>query len=160
MTGDPKNERRVREFAEVAARYCSWVESEPGDPHEEMHTIRKLLAELHIAGLQIPDLGLGEEVERTLKHIDYKTVKNRFEGLPVIGYWDVFDPLVGEEPVYNELPDDLADIYVDLKNGQIFYDRGQTVEAVWDWRFHFEIHWGAHLTGAQRAIHSYCSGDI
>ncbi|HNC43525.1 MAG TPA: DUF5063 domain-containing protein [Acidobacteriota bacterium] len=28
-------------------------------------------------------------------------------------------------------------------------------EAAWEWRFLFEIHWGQHLTGAQRALHWY-----
>lgn len=72
-------------------------------------------------------------------------------------YWDVFDPLKLEEndPVYWQLPDDLADIYRDIKDNLNLFEAGHIVEAVWEWRFSFRTHWGQHLLGAQRALHSY-----
>jgi hypothetical protein len=88
---------------------------------------------------------------------DWKLVSNRFQKLPVDGYWDVFDPLKEEPAVYNTLFDDLSDIYRDLKEGLLLFTKGQVVEAVWDWRFNFTTHWGNHLTGAQRVIQSYFS---
>jgi hypothetical protein len=79
--------------------------------------------------------------------------------MPSDGYWDVFAPLNEEdtESVFNSLADDLADIYRDLKRGLLLYNQGHIVEAIWEWRFNFDIHWGTHLVGAQRAIHSYFS---
>lgn len=73
---------------------------------------------------------------------------DRFSNLPVNGYWDVFDPLLEaeKEPVWNSLADDLADIYQDIKEDLVLFDAGQVEEAVWQWRFHFLIHWGKHLT--------------
>ncbi|MBD2451990.1 DUF5063 domain-containing protein [Nostoc sp. FACHB-152] len=59
------------------------------------------------------------------------------------------------EPTGNFL--NLTDIYLDLKKGLILYEHSYFIEALWEWRFHFEIHWGAHLVGAQRAIHNYFS---
>lgn len=84
---------------------------------------------------------------------------SRFQNLPVDGYWDVFYPLEleKEEPIFNMLSDDLSDIYRDLKDGLVLYKKGKITEAVWEWKLHFDIHWGAHLTGAQRAIHNYFS---
>lgn len=71
-------------------------------------------------------------------------------------YWTVFDPFELEEPVAPILQDDFADIYKDLKNGLVIFDRGSergVVDAVWQWRFDFENHWGRHVVEALRALH-------
>ena len=159
MVDKRKIEPAVEAFAEIVQRYCSWAESPSGVPRDEMLTARKFLAELHLSVLNLPDLGLGEDTNDVLSSDERKSVYGRFQNFPVNGYWDVFDPLKEEAPVFNAIPDDLSDIYGDLKEGLLLYNRGQIVEAVWEWRFNFEIHWGAHLTGAQRAIHSYFSNE-
>jgi hypothetical protein len=153
-------ESAVEAFAEVAQRYCSWAEQRPsGEPRDEMQTARKLLIELHRAVIDLPDLGPGEDTKDAVSADEWRSVQGRFQKLPVKGYWDVFNPLEEEAPVFNTLSDDLSDIYRDLKEGLLLYARGQVVEGVWEWRFNFEIHWGAHLTGAQRAIHAYFSNE-
>ena len=159
MANDLKIEPAVESFAEIAQRYCSWAESPSGEPRDEMQTARKLLLELHRAAIVLPDLGPGEDTEDAVSADECNSVRVRFQKLPVYGYWDVFNPLEEEAPVFNTLPDDMSDIYLDLKEGLLLYARRQIVEAVWEWRFNFEIHWGAHLTGAQRAIHAYFSNE-
>lgn len=74
--------------------------------------------------------------------------------LPFDLYWDVFDPLAmpPDEPVAYSLIDDVADIRADLRRGLDLFDRGYPAAACWSWRFHFRIHWGEHLVGAQRAL--------
>ena len=152
----------VELFAEVAKRYCSWAEGPTHEPHEDMVFARKVLAELHLAVLDLPDNCPDSDTEDKISHEMWQAVCARFSELPVDGYWDVFDPLVKDkdEPVFNTLWDDLSDIYRDVKEGLLLYEDGKTEEAIWEWRFNFTIHWGAHLTGAQRAIHSYFSGII
>jgi hypothetical protein len=52
--------------------------------------------------------------------------------------------------------DDLADIYRDLKNGLRLFDLGTqdaTLQAIWDWRFGYENHWGSHLMQALVTVH-------
>jgi hypothetical protein len=159
MMNDLRIEPVIKAFAEIAQRYCSWAESPSGELRDEMQTARKFLAELHQAVIDLPDLGPGDDTEDTISADEWKSVCGRFQELPVNGYWDVFNPLEEEAPVFNTLSDDLSDIYRDLKEGLLLYARGQVVEAVWEWRFNFEIHWGAHLTGAQRAIHAYISNE-
>lgn len=155
MVNELRIEPAVESFAEIARRYCAWAESPPGEPRDDMKTARKLLIELHRAAILLPDLGPGEDTEDAISADELKAVCGRLQKLPVYGYWDVFNPFEEEAPVFNTLPDDMSDIYRDLKEGLLLYARGQVVEAVWEWRFNFEIHWGAHLTGAQRAIHAY-----
>ena len=159
MVNGLKIEPAVETFAEIAQRYCSWAESPFGESRDEMLTARRLLAELHRAAIDLPDMGPGEDTEDAVSADGWAAVRGRFLRLPVDGYWDVFNPLEEEAPVFNSLADDLSDIYRDLKEGLLLYARGQVVEAVWEWRFNFEIHWGAHLTGAQRAVHAYFSNE-
>jgi hypothetical protein len=153
-------EPAITAFAEIARQYCSWAESAFTEPLHEMLMARKLLAELHVAVLKLPDLGPGEGSVDILFFDKWDAVCSHFQKLPVNEYWDVFDPLKDVAPILNTLFDDLTDIYRDLKEGLLLYNRGQVTEAVWEWRLKFGIHWGAHLTGAQRAIHSYLSKDI
>lgn len=49
-------------FIDVARRYCAWVESKPEEPLPEIQRARRLLAELHLAALNLPDIGVGEDV--------------------------------------------------------------------------------------------------
>ena len=152
------NKTAIDEFVDIARRYCAWAEAAAGNPQQEMYQAREFLAELHLAVVRLPDADF-EDSERkdAVTYDEWKKVLERFSGLPVDGYWDVFDPLKEEEKesLWNSLADDLADIYRDLKTYLQLYDAGYTEEAVWQWRFNFLIHWGQHLTGAQRAIHSY-----
>lgn len=148
----------IADFAFIVERYCSWAESPFSEPDQEMQAARKLLAELHLAALNLPeDLDCGEEVEAPQFSDEWEIVCKRFRGLPVDIYWDIFDPLEEDQPIANTLWDDLTDIYRDLKKGLWIYKQGLIIEAVWEWKFGFQVHWGAHLTGAQRAIHSYFS---
>jgi hypothetical protein len=150
------NQAALDEFVGIARRYCAWAESSAGDPPQEMYQVREFLAELHLAVVRLPETDFDDsERKDAVSHDDWKKVLERFSNLPVVEYWDVFDPLEEKEPLWNSLADDLADIYRDVKRDLLLFDAGHVDEAVWQWRFHFLIHWGQHLTGAQRAIHSY-----
>jgi uncharacterized protein DUF5063 len=77
---------------------------------------------------------------------------------PYALYWDVYDPtkLEPDDPVAGSLADDLADIYRDLQDGLRDWghqDVDRRRNALWQWRFSFESHWGAHAVDAIRAIH-------
>ncbi|MFL6374347.1 MAG: DUF5063 domain-containing protein [Pyrinomonadaceae bacterium] len=160
MAGVSKVELRsaADRFAAVARRYCEWAEAFPTDADQDLVVARELLAELHLAVLRLPDDCLSSESPDGLVNAEeWKQRYARFEALPVKSYWKVFDALVLEEPVFNTLADDLSDIWRDVKEGLLLYESGEFEEAVWEWRFNYEIHWGRHLLGAQYAIYSYLS---
>src|SRR5262249_48569314 len=77
--------------------------------------------------------------------------------LPVDYYAEVFDPSVipTEVPVIASIADDIADIYRDVVSGLGAYQVGRRAQAIWEWRFGFEHHWGGHATGAIRALHAW-----
>ena len=147
-------------FAEVARRYCSWVEGELGDRDDEMRRVRLLLAELHLAAAELPDLGIGKNIDAvSISHDEWSQFFKKFGALPVNSYFDVFNPLQEEEPVINSLADDLADIYRDLKAGLSLFEAKHPIDAAWEWRFSFQTHWGQHLVAAQRVIHEYLADE-
>ena len=151
-----KSSTAINKFVRIARRYCAWAEASAGDPRQEMRQARELLAELHLAVLKLPETEFGESQRASIFNInDWKEILERFRNLPVDVYWDVFDPLAERESLWNSLANDLADIYSDVKSDLLLFDAGHKDEAVWQWRFNFLIHWGRHLTSAQRAIHSY-----
>jgi Domain of unknown function (DUF5063) len=151
----------IKLFADVARQYCAWAEGEFCRPQEEMQHARKLLAELHLAVMGLPDLEIEKDDEDAtrLSHDEWSHIFQKFVSLPIESYWDVFNPLEEREPILNSLADDLADIYRDVKRGLVLYEAHHSLDAAWDWRFNFQIHWGHHLVGAQRAIHEYLSGE-
>jgi len=52
--------------------------------------------------------------------------------------------------------DDLADIYHDLQMGLHHWQSGTPQgreTAAWEWRLHYEFHWGDHLFRAMTTVH-------
>lgn len=71
-------------------------------------------------------------------------------------YYEVFNPLKKERPVTASLGDDLADIYVDLKEGLEMWSRRtktSKIDALNVWHINFEVHTGNHIVSALRAVH-------
>ena len=155
---DEQTKIKVENFAEIVRRYCVWAESQFVEIEVEMQTAQIILAELNYFVLELPDDDSDDEIKlEDVSTEQWKAVQNRFRSLPVDGYWTIFDPSKVEEKesVYTELSDDLADIYRDIKYGLLLFDAGHFSEAIWEWKFHFRIHWGRHLLNAQKVIYSW-----
>jgi Domain of unknown function (DUF5063) len=152
----------IKLFADIAYKYCIWAESELRQPQEEMQNARQLLAELHLVVIGLPNL---EIIEKACENADRirndkgSGIFQKFSNLPIKSYWDVFNPLEDTDPIVSSLADDLTDIYLDVKKGLVLFESSYPWDAAWEWRFNFQIHWGRHLVGAQRAIHEYLSGE-
>jgi hypothetical protein len=138
------------EFARAATAYCAWIESVKADTPIEnrLVTTRELLLELYAAGTQLPldpESGLSLEVPRSQP-----------SGWPGFdehdAYWETFDP-AQDTIVGASLTDDVMDIYADVARGLALWNQDHRVEAVWEWRFHFDIHWGDHAVDALRVLH-------
>lgn len=149
----------LTDFSEVARLFCDWAEkgsltSEQAQQH---------LADLHACILRVQLLtpeGEGD-CEDFLTNEDWKRIYNRFQTLEPHIYRNVYDPLEDQPGVdIAPLADDLADIYRDVKEGLVLFDRGLFEEAIWQWRYNFQIHWGRHLTAALTALHAHTAGPL
>lgn len=72
-------------------------------------------------------------------------------------YWEVFDPYVEDELVRGSLSDDVLDVYYDVQRGLTLWDADHKDSAIFEWRFHLDIHWGDHAVDALRALHRACN---
>ena len=152
----------IRNFVEVARKFCAWAEAEPTPAKTEAKTAIRLLADLTSAIMAIPNLGCGEDVEEErISEFEWSRIYKRFGSLPFNHYSTFFSPAKFHEqkPVVGDLADDLADVYRDIKAGFWLYDHGHTTEAVWTWRNGFQTHWGRHATNALYALHAWWADE-
>jgi hypothetical protein len=161
-------------FAPLARAFCQHLDDLSAlVPEAFLGSAHVLLPQLYAAALALPPTGVlfdpgtdEEDDDAPLAHepdLDrgsHEEWTARFHVLQgLIGdhdfYREIFDPYAphSDTEVMGSLADDLLDIYRDLRSGLRKWDRGETGEALWEWRFNFEIHWGEHVTGALRALH-------
>lgn len=153
-------EPALNNFAEVARRYCDWVEGEFRDPRQALREARLLLAELQLAAVRLPTTdSVGEEEAIGLSPEEWSHFFRKFSDLPLNGYWDVSNPIEETKPTFHSLADDLAEIYQQVKAGLSLFDKQHYAESAWEWRFNFQVNWGRHLVSAQRALYQYLSDE-
>ena len=154
--------KETKDFLGTARLYCVYIESTNKTDREFLAESQSLLLSLYQQATILPWTTLEheeefhnklskEEFEKVLKRIDEKIGDNRF-------YREVFDPTdeLDKETVCGDLVDDLGDIYKDIKYGLMIFDLGTMAsreDAVWNFKFGFEKHWGRHAIGALKTIH-------
>ncbi|WP_372526157.1 DUF5063 domain-containing protein [Piscinibacter sp.] len=152
-------------FSHEARRFIEWAD---GSASPEKLTapvaLRRVLA-LYAAALELPQpwcegVSGGSGAEPALAE-RLRAVRGRAAAIPLQHYSEIFSPLVlrPEEPVVGDLADDLVDIYRDVATGLCLYDAGSVDDAIWQWGFNFQIHWGEHASSAVRALHRYLSQE-
>ena len=155
----PDQVERVDAFATAAEAYCRWVEGDARDPVQDAAMARALTAELFRRAVDLPHMFESDLDAPDIGADDYQRIYRRLGSLPFNYYSECFNPLVvpAEEPVTADLADDLADIWRDVKSGLLVYRTGKRAAAGWQWRFHFEAHWGHHAAAAMYALQSWFS---
>lgn len=149
-----ENYESVVPFVEAAKSYVDMIESRPPDSTDFLRSVEGPLARLVASAIELPD------AEPTLSEPAPRDTRVPEGLLELIGdadiYWDIFDPaktLVEPEVGAGSLTDDLGDVYLDLKRGLALWDRALAADAVWEWKFGFQTHWGLHAIRALRVIH-------
>jgi hypothetical protein len=157
----PQSHDSVEAFRDIAASYCALVERvEDFERDEIFRRLGSLLPQMIYAATQLPELEPASEVEAP--EISRAAWSERFGALnSTLGelgdYWTTMAVAGPDEPevVYLPLADDLADIWRDLSGGlSLLASGGNVADAVWEWRFLFQVHWGAHAVEALRAVHA------
>jgi len=157
-------EASLKSFREPAEEFCRIVEAaSEGAPLEFLMRLRPILPQLHLAALRLPRVDVDEwEGDPEIPHRSDKDWGLLYERLKkVLGqydlYWTVFDARkYNEEAMHDSLADDLADIYYELTSPIKAASCGIPVGCVlWELRFSFYSHWGAHLVSAAKAMHDY-----
>lgn len=157
----------VSHFAKSAQEFCSLLEKSASvSDREFVQQAAYLLATLYAAGLSLPTLdNEPEEQQASIEDTSFEhTSEIERQTGQKLGkhnlYWEFYDPYDQSNPLTTTLSDDLSDIYGDIKRGLIAYQKGtarSVSAAVWEWKFHFIIHWSDHAVDALRAIHRIVS---
>ncbi len=145
----------VTAFVEQARRFCEFIER-AGDLALDLRlaAARERLLLLYQAGLQLPNVDPPEDVDAGPSPAR-PTSWPGFDRLET--YWEVFDPYERDDLVASSLSGDLLDVYNDVRRGLDLWDRDVPGEAaIWEWRFHLDVHWGDHAVDAIRALHRAC----
>lgn len=149
----------VSEVSFIAAvrAYCEWVDSEPRAPEEEARLALRLLSRLYYEALLLPAEDCRSDIAgRRISHDEWMKKHRRFASMPFQYYQEYLHPSsLDDEGLMGDVADDLADIHRDLLDALSLYDAGHLVEALWEFRESFRIHWGNHAVGAINAIHRY-----
>lgn len=145
-------------FVAQAEAYCAFVEQAAAlGLGERLRLARVRLLDLYRAGLDLPDVDPGDD---EFEPFDAERPKD-WPGFGAFElYWEASDPYQMHDPGCGELSDGVIDVYCDVAEGLHHWRAGHWREAAWTWRFHFDIHWGAHAVGALRALHHALRRDV
>ena len=163
----PRSEFRqaiARRFGDEARRFVAWADGGSTPALDAPLALRHVVA-LYAAALELPQpwserVSHGDAPEPPGLAARLAAVRSRAGTLPLQHYSEIFSPLVmADEPVVGDLADDLADIYREVAIGLHLLDAGFVDDAIWQWGFAFQVHWGEHASSAIRALHCYLSRD-
>ena len=141
---------KATEFYELANEYCRFIVGNEITADSVSH-LMELLMKLYISVMNLPET--EPESIASLSEIT-EAVPIRFaEQIPTT-YWEIFDPYADKDSVCGDLTEDLSDIAADLRNGMKEYEAGRFGNAVFEWKFGLNNHWGQHIVDALRALHA------
>ncbi len=154
---------KLRHFIDLARQYRLLMEEQqPVSPTVFLPQMQLLLAALYSAALKLDWIDLQSDVDYELEKIDLEKILEAVA--EKIGdyryYWSVFDPADMQDtaPGCGDLLDDLGDIYKDLQYSLRVFDlhtADSQENALWEFKFDFEKHWGFHCINALRALHFF-----
>jgi hypothetical protein len=151
------------EFVTVAKEYCAYIENVSNYKRNNfVRVMSSLLPLLYYKASLLPQTEPIYE-EGNIKHVTeeyYIALNLRIKDL--LGEHDafpeVFDSRISEtdEQFSASIAEYLSDIYQDLKDFTMLYQKGQVEEmndALWECTLNFQEFWGIRLANAIRAIH-------
>lgn len=142
--------KEVDEFFVSALNYCNIVENlNSNNGNNKIKNLLVSLLDLYSKALYLPDVEPEEDEVSDIELSVPQIISDEYNH-----YWKVFNPYHLDAPVGASLSDDILDIYKDVKRGIILYEKNEYAEAIWEWKFNFEIHWGSHAIDGIRALHS------
>ena len=151
------------DFYDNAGDFCAFIETTKNET-DYMNELKIRLLKLYELGTNLPwvDLQSNVDYDDKLSDVEFKKVLDTIANK--IGekrfYWHVFNSTNenDKQAVCGDLVDDLGDIYKDLKYSILIFNLNQSEckeNAVWQFKFDFDSHWGDHCINALNAIHFF-----
>lgn len=167
IPNEPIYSRHVLEFLAVAHEFCVFIEkSEAKETTEIVSVLQKMNPLLHLKGALLPEVEVmnPEANERFVIEEQWEQVFNNLRQKfgPNDEFWG-FDPAEYgyDEPRKLSLAESFADVYQDLKDFTILYQKNSKAakeNAVSECKLLFETHWGIRLMNASIQLHTILFG--
>ncbi len=141
----------IKAFYNLANAYCCFI-LENELTIDCIPSLMEQLMKLYISAMNLPDAESEERSHYTGSYKDRSSIRIN-DQLPQF-YWEVFDPFVQEDSVCGDIAEDLSDIAVDLQSGIREFEAGRMGNAVFEWKFGLNSHWGNHTIDVLRALHA------
>lgn len=111
--------KEAEAFVKMASEFCHLIENFTlSSESDKVMNLLRTISSLYAAALTLPESDLAEEkitvLDFALPDINLGDIAD---------YWALFDPYTDEEPVACSLNDDLQDIYRDVKEGLMMYQK-------------------------------------
>jgi len=151
-------------FSVEARRFVEWADGTSDTRALSAPVALRHVVAIYAAALALPQPWSERVSNHRGDHVDLSgaiaAVRQRASAIPLQHYSEIFSPLVPQdEPVMGDLADDLADIYHHLAKGLRLHELGKVDDALWEWGFNFQAHWGEHASSAIRALHCYLAQE-
>jgi len=160
---DAEREQRIATFHRSAVEFCDFIDGIEEGKHPRLYEdLLRLLTQLAATGLALPprgDCGEADYNEMSLSSEARQRVSRAIGNATASAVDELTADAEEDDPEAQRafmLWDDLADIYIELKNGLVIFALGADdpkAEAAWQWRFGYESHWAEHLFSALLTIH-------
>ena len=141
----------VDSFYQAATGFCKFIRQYEISLETVDH-LMSLLMTLYIKALALPNIEpetLGHAYEPNTEAYQIRIDRQ----IPSV-YWMLFDPLEDKDLVAGSISDDLSDILHDLQYGIKEYEAGRIGNAVFEWRFGLDNHWGSHAVDLIKFLHA------
>lgn len=173
MEANPYDEavysKNVLEMLTLANEYCLFVEKADNYPKEDiLEFMRKLLPMLYIKASLLPEI-IPDNEEANERYVTQEVWENIFYSLREKfqaddEYFHIDNNNISEtDPVKGSLADNLSDIYQDLKDFVVLYQKNildAKENAVFSCKHLFERHWGYRIVSALKYIHYIKFADL
>jgi hypothetical protein len=152
-------------FSREAQRFVEWADGSACADRLTAPLAVRRVARLYAEALELPQpwsegVSVRREEIPVFLEARLNQVRLRAAAIPLQHYSEIFSPLVPpDEPVVGDLADDLVAIYRDVALGLHLHGRGCVDDALWQWGFGFQMHWGQHASSAIRALHCYLAQE-
>ena len=142
---------KVKDFYKLADSYCHYISTKEMTIND-ISKLMELLMKLYLSATNLPEK--EPETIGSTKSAEADQIQITFDEQIPTFYWEEFDPFVQEEAVCSNLAEDLSEIAADLQNGMREFETGRLGNAVFEWKFGLNSHWGNHVVDALRALHA------
>jgi hypothetical protein len=152
-------------FSREAQRFVQWADGGTSAGRLDAAVALRRVAQLYAAALELPQPWSERVAVQRLPmpaalEVKLDDVRERAAAIPLQHYSEIFSPGVPPDPPrMGDLADDLVAIYREVALGLHLHEDGRVDDALWQWGFGFQSHWGQSASSAIRALHCYLAQE-